>query len=44
VDGLGGEVLATDAIVQYESRPGRIYESRRVTDQNTLIWSLRGRI
>ncbi|HET9475955.1 MAG TPA: hypothetical protein VFP63_00550 [Dehalococcoidia bacterium] len=45
VDGLGGEAywLTGLRIVQYESPSGGvIYESRRVTDQNTLIWSRDG--
>ncbi len=45
VDGLGGEAywLTGLRLVQYENLYGDvIYESRRVTDQNTLIWSHRG--
>ena len=45
VEGLGGEAywLTGLRLVQYENVYGDvIYESRRVTDQNTLIWSRDG--
>ena len=45
VPGLGGEAywLTGLRIVQYENLAGDvIYESRRITDQNTLIWSRAG--
>ena len=45
VEGLGGEAywLTGLRIVQYENPGGGvIYQSRRVTDQNTLIWSRDG--
>jgi hypothetical protein len=45
VEGLGGEAywLTGLRIVQYEEPDGAIiYESQRVTDQNTLIWSRGG--
>ncbi len=45
VEGLGGEAywLTGLRLVQYQNRYGDvIYESRRVTDQNTLIWSRGG--
>lgn len=45
VDGLGGEAywLTGLRIVQYEEADGGVvYESRRVTEANTLIWSRGG--
>jgi hypothetical protein len=45
VEGLGGEAywLTGLRLVQYQNLDGDvIYESRRVTDQNTLIWSRGG--
>jgi len=45
VEGLGGEAywLTGLRLVQYQNLNGDvIYESRRVTDQNTLIWSRGG--
>ena len=45
VEGLGGEAywLTGLRLVQYQNLYGDvIYESRRVTDQNTLIWSRDG--